>query len=89
MISDKRNASRGIADCSLYTRLIAIKVDYQKKRMDMIAYTLVEFNYKETLAKAFIVPPGQKQFIHENIFNNVPVRRFANALNTNSAILGE
>ena len=89
MISDKRNASPGIADCSLYTRLIAIKDVYHKERLDMIAYTPVEFNYKETLAKAFIIPPGQKQFIHENIFNNVPVPRFANAINTNYAFLGE
>ena len=44
MISDNPNVSLGIVDCSLYTRRIALKDDYLKKRMDMLAYTPVEFN---------------------------------------------
>ena len=32
------NVSLGIVDCSLYTRRIALKDDYHKKRMDMLAY---------------------------------------------------
>ena len=56
MISDNPNLSLGIVDCSLYTRRIALKDDYHKKRMDMLAYTPVEFNYLETLAKTFIIP---------------------------------
>ena len=51
----------------------------------MLAYTLVDFNYLETLAKSFILPVRQSQFIQENIFNNSPVRRIATAMNTNSA----
>ena len=31
MISDNPNVSLGIADCSLYTRRIALKDDYHKK----------------------------------------------------------
>ena len=54
----------------------------------MLAYTPVEFNYLETLAKTFILPAGQNQFLQENTFNNVPVRRIAIALNTNSAFTG-
>ena len=42
----------------------------------------------ETLAKSFIIPARQNQFIHENIFNNAPVCRIAIALNTNSAFTG-
>ena len=56
MISDNPNVSLGIVDCSLYTRRIALKDDYHKKRMDMLAYTPVEFNYLETLSKTFIIP---------------------------------
>ena len=37
MISDNPNVSLGIVDCSLYTRRIALKDDYNKKRMDMLA----------------------------------------------------
>ena len=44
MISDNPNVSRGIADCSTYIRRIALKDDYHKKPMDMLAYTPVEFN---------------------------------------------
>ena len=59
MISDNPNVSLGIVDCSLYIRRIALKDDYHKKRMDMLAYTPVEFNYLETLAKTFIIPARQ------------------------------
>ena len=40
----------------------------------------------ETLAKTFIIPARQNQFIQENIFNNALVRRIA--MNTNSAFTG-
>ena len=88
MISDKPNVSLGIVECSLYTRRIALKDDYHKKRMDMLAYIPVEFNYLETLAKRFIIPARLNQFIQETIFNNAPVRRIAIAMNTNSAFTG-
>ena len=55
--------------------------------MDMLAYTPVEFNYLETLAKTFIIPARQNQFIPEKIFLNAPVRRIAIAMNTNSAFI--
>ena len=88
MISDNPNVSLRIGDCSLYTRRIPLKDDYHKKRMDMLAYAPVEFNYFETLTKTFIIPARQKQFIQENIFNNAPVRRIAIVMNTNSAFSG-
>ena len=88
MISDNPNVSLGIVDYSLYTRRIALKDDYHKKRIDMLAYTPVEFNYLETLVKTFIIPARQNQFIQEDIFNNAPVRRSAIAMNTNSAFTG-
>ena len=87
-ISDNPNVSLGIVDCSIYSRRNAPKEDYHKKRMDMLAYTPVELNYLETLAKTFIIPARQNQFIQENIFNNAPVRRIAIARNTNSALTG-
>ena len=88
LISDNPNVSLGIVDCSLYTRSIALKDDYHKKRMDMIAYTPVEFNYLETLAKTFIIPARQNQFFQKNIFNNAPVRRIAIAMSKNPAFTG-
>ena len=88
MISDNPNVSLGIVDCSLYTRRIALKDGYHKKRMDMLAYAPVEYKYLETLAKTFIIPARQNQFIQENILNNAPIRQVAVAMNTNSAFTG-
>ena len=51
MISDNRNVSFGIVHFSLFTSRIALKDDYHKKRMDMLAYTPAEFNYLEILQR--------------------------------------
>ena len=88
MISDNPNVSLGIVDCSPYSRRIALKDNYHKKRMDMFAYASVEYNYLETLAKTFIIPARQNQFIQENIINSAPIRRVAVVMNTNSAFTG-
>ena len=56
--------------------------------MDMLVYAPVEYNYLEALAKTFIIPARQNQFIQEKIFNNAPIRRIAIAMNTNSAFTG-
>ena len=85
MISDNHNVSLGIVGCSFYTRRIALKDDYYKKRMDRLAYAPVEYPYLETSAKTIIIPAKQNQFIQEKIFNNAPIRRVAIAMNTNSA----
>ena len=58
------------------------------KRKDMLAYKPMEFNYLESLAKIFIAPATQNQFIQENFFNKAPVRRIALAKNTNSPFTG-
>ena len=42
----------------------------------------------ETIARTFIIPSRQNQFMQENIFNNAPIRRVAVAMNTNSAVAG-
>ena len=42
----------------------------------------------ETIARIFIIPSGQNQFIQENVFNVAPIRRVAIAMNTNSAFTG-
>ena len=88
MISDNPDVSLGIVDCSLYTRRIALKDDYHKNGMDMLAYAPVEYKYLETLAKTFVIPARQNQLIQENFFNNAPIRRVAIAMNTNSAFTG-
>ena len=48
--------------CSMCTHRIGVEVDYRKKRMDLLAYTPVEYNYLEILAKCFVMLSRQNQF---------------------------
>ena len=88
MVSENPNVSLGIVDCSLYTRHVMLKEDYHKKRMSQLAYAPIEYNYMETLAKTYITPAQQNQFIEENIFNNASIRRIAITMNSISAFSG-
>ena len=72
MISDNPIVVLGIVDCSLYIRHIALKDENHKKRMDMLAYIPVEYNYLETLAKMFIFAARQNQVNQGNNFNKAP-----------------
>ena len=47
-----------------------------------------QYNYMETIPRILIVPSRQNQFIQENIFNNLRIRRIAVAMNANSAVRG-
>ena len=88
MISENPNVSLGLVDCSLYTRRVMLKEDCHKKIMSQLAYAPFEYNNMETLAKTFIIPARQNQFIQEKMFNNAPIRRLAIAMNSNSAFTG-
>ena len=88
MLSDNPNVFLGIVDCLFYTRRIVFKDDHHQERLDMLAYTPLAFNYMDILAKIFIFPAKQNQFIQENVFNNAPVCRVAIAMNTNRAFTG-
>ena len=88
MISKNPNVNLGFVNCSLYTRRVMLKEDYHKKRMSQLAYAPVENNYMETLAKTYIIPARQNQFIQENISNSSPIRRIAIAMNSNSVFTG-
>ena len=57
-------------------------------QIKLLEYTPVKFNYMETLAKIFVIPARQNQFIQENNFNKAPVRQIAIARNTISAFTG-
>ena len=62
MISDIPNISVRIFECLLYTRCITFEEDHHKDRLDMPAYTQLEFIYLETLAKIFILPSRRKKW---------------------------
>ena len=54
--SDNLNVCLGFFECSLCTLRFILRDDYHKKRMNMLVYNPVEYNYLETLAKTFIIP---------------------------------
>ena len=56
------------------------------QKTDYLAYTLVDSNYFETLAKTFLIPAGQKHFVQENVFNMSTVRPIVFAMNKNGEI---
>ena len=68
MTSENPDVSVGIVDCSICTRCNALKDVFHKKRMDMLAYIPVKSNYLETLAKTFIIPLRQNQWIIKKHF---------------------
>ena len=53
--------------------------------MDMLAYTLVEYEDLEILANTFKNPSGRNQFIEKNIIKIARSRRIAFAMNANSS----
>ena len=88
MINENPNVNLGFVDCSLCTRRVMFKEDYHKKRTSQLAYAPVEYNNMETLAKIYIIPALQKQFMQENIFDNSPIGRITIAMNSNFAFTG-
>ena len=57
--------------------------------MEMLAYTLVcGVQLSRNSWKSLVVPAKQNHFFQENIFNNAPVRRIANAMSAKSAFTG-
>ena len=87
MISDNRKVSLDHVDCSPCTRRNALNVYHHKKRMNVLDYIPVELSYLETVAKTFVIPARQNQFIQRNIFNNALVHRIAFVMRTNSAFI--
>ena len=87
-ISKSLNASLGNVDFLLHTWRIFLKDEYNNKRMDMLAYTPMQYKWLETLKKKCIINLGQKQLTQENIFNNASMRCIAIAMNKSSATTG-
>ena len=88
MLSDKPNVSLKIVHCWLFTRRVLVaELKHQYLQWNLERES-AQYNYMETIARTFIFPSRQNQFIQENIFNNAPIRRVAVAMNTNSAVAG-
>ena len=60
---------------------------YQQTIKYQLTHQSACYNFMETIARTFISPSGQNQFIQENVFNIAPIRRVAIAMNTNSVFV--
>ena len=88
MISYNPHVSLKVLDCSLLTKRVVVNEVYQQTIKYQLTHQPACYNFMETIARTFIIPSGQNQFIQENVFNNAPIRRIAIAMNTTSAFTG-
>ena len=88
MLSDNPNVILKIVDCSLFTRRVLVAEPNHQYLQWNLEREPAHYNYMETIARTFIIPSRQNQFIQENVFNKAPIRRIAVAMNTNSAVAG-
>ena len=88
MLSDNANVSLKIVDSSLFTRKISVAEPNHQYLQRNLEREPAHYNYMETIAKTFIIPSRQNQFIQENVFNNAPIRKITVAMNTNLAVAG-
>ena len=88
MISYNPHVSLKVLDCSLFTRRVVVNEVYHQTIKYQLTHQPACYNFMETIARTFIIPSGQNQFIQENVFNNAPIRGVAIAMNTNSAFTG-
>ena len=80
LITDNQNIILRIFEYLPYTPRVALTDYYHKKRADILAKTFVEYNYLEPVAKTFILPARQHQFIQKKLSKNTAVCRIAYAL---------
>ena len=77
-----------ILEATLFVRQVAVEDRIYKDLHNTLQLRAARYNFSEILAKSFIIPSGQNQYIHENIFDNAPIRRLAIAMNVNTAFTG-
>ena len=82
MISYNPHVSLKVLDCSLFTRRVVVNEVYHQIIKYQLTHQPACYKFMETIARSFIIPSGQNQFIQENVFNNAPIRRIAIAMNT-------
>ena len=88
MLSDIPNVSLKIVDCSLFSRRTLVAEHSHHYLQWNLERDFANYNYMEIIARTFIIPSRQNEFIQENVFNHARNRRIAVSMNTNSAVAG-
>ena len=88
MLSDNPNVSLKTVDCSLFTiRVLVAEPNHQYLQCNLEREP-AQHNYMETIARIFIIPSRQNQFIPEINFKKASIGRLAVAMKANSAVAG-
>ena len=69
MLSDNPNVSLIIVDCSLFTRRILVAEPNHQYLQWNLETESAQYNYMETIARTFIIPSRQNQFIQEKKYS--------------------
>ena len=88
MLSCNPNVNLKIVDCSLFTRRILVAEPNHQILQWNLERKPAQYSFKENISRTVIIPSRQTQFIQENLFNNIPIRRVAIPMNTSSAVAG-
>ena len=88
MISYNPDVSFKVLHCSLFTRRVVVNEVYHQTIKYQSTHQPACYDFMETIARTFIIPSRQNQFIQQNVFNNAPIRRRVIVMNTNSAFTG-
>ena len=88
MLSDNPNSSLKIVDYSLFKRRILVFEPNLQNLQWNLEREPAQYKHMKTIARTFIIPSCQNQFIQENKIDNAPVRRIAVAMNIISAVAG-
>ena len=76
-----------LVDFLLFTRKILVAEPNHRYFQGNLDRKPAQYNYMETIARTFINPSDQKQFIQEKNFNNDPIRSKAVAMNKQPAFV--
>ena len=75
MLPDNPNVSLKNVECSLFTRRILVAQPNHQYLLWNLERETAQYNHMETIARTFIIPSGQNQFLQGNIFNNAPNKK--------------
>jgi hypothetical protein len=83
-----KNYVHHILKASIFSRHMIVAENVYTSIERALLKSPARYTYTDTEAKTFIVPAGQSTCVHENVFNNKPIRSIAIAMNNNEDFIG-
>ena len=86
MLSDNSIVSLKIVHFSVFTGTVLVAESNHQYLQWNLERKPAHYTYMETIARTFIIPSHQNQFIQEIVFNNAPIRKTFVAHTINLAV---